>query len=81
MRYTIYIPPNTKRPNNKPNDVCPWEPAKRTGVCASKQLRFVAITETFNGNQALLPTRDQARVEILPVLFAFIHARVAKPLI
>ena len=26
---------------------------KRNSVCVSKQLRFVAITETFNGNQTL----------------------------
>ena len=41
-----------KRPRNKPNDGCLWKPAKRNSVRASKQLRFVAITETFNGNQA-----------------------------
>ena len=42
-----------KRPRNKPNDGCLWKPAKRNSVRPSKQLRFVAITETFNGNQAL----------------------------
>ena len=41
-----------KRPRNKPNAGCLWKPTKRNGVRASKQLRFVAITETFNGNQA-----------------------------
>ena len=41
------------RPCNKPNDGCLWKPAKRNSVHASKQLRFVAITKTFNGNQAL----------------------------
>ena len=45
MRYAIYMPPNTKKLRNKP--------AKRNKVRASKQLRFVAITKTFNGNQAL----------------------------
>ena len=44
MRYAIHMPPNTKDQTmvaygNRQN--------------ASKQLRFVAITETFNGNQAL----------------------------
>ena len=42
-----------KRPRNKPNDGCLWKPANRNSVCVSKQPRFVAITETFNGNQAL----------------------------
>ena len=42
-----------KRPRNVPTDRCLWKPAKRNSVRASKQLRFVAITETFNGNQAL----------------------------
>ena len=42
-----------KRRRNKPNDGCLWKPAKRNSVCASKQLRYVAITEIFNGNQAL----------------------------
>ena len=53
MRYAIYIPPNAKRAN-KPNNGCLWKPAKHNSVWASKQLRFVAITETFNGNQALI---------------------------
>ena len=43
-----------KRPRNKPNDGCLWKPAKRNSVRTSKQLRFVAITETYNGNQALM---------------------------
>ena len=42
-----------KRPRNKPNYGCLWKPAKPNSVRASKQLRFVAITETFNENQAL----------------------------
>ena len=46
MRYAIYMPPN------KQNDGCLWKPAKRNSVRASKQLRFVAITETLNGNKA-----------------------------
>ena len=52
MRYAIYIPPNTKDLAIKPNDGCLWKPVKRNSARASKQLRFVAITETFNGNQA-----------------------------
>ena len=52
MRYAIYIPPKNKRPRNKFNDGCLWKPAKCNSVRASKQLQFVAITETFNGNQA-----------------------------
>ena len=40
-----------KRPHKKLNDGCLWKPPKRNNVGASKQLRFVAITETFNGNQ------------------------------
>ena len=43
-----------QRPRNKPSDGCLWKPSNRNSVCASKQLRFVAITETFNGNQALI---------------------------
>ena len=42
-----------KRPRNKPNDGGLWKLAKRNSVRASKLLRFVAITETFIGNQAL----------------------------
>ena len=42
-----------KRPLNKPSDGCLCKPAKRNSVRTSKQLRFVASTETFNGNQAL----------------------------
>ena len=56
MRYAIYMPPKDKRPRNKPNDGCLWKPTKRNSVRASKQLRFVAITETFNGNQAIVAT-------------------------
>ena len=37
-----------KRPHNEPNDGCLWKRAKRNSVRASKQLRIVAITETFN---------------------------------
>ena len=44
---------NYKRPRNKPNDGYLWKPTERNSVCASKQLRFVAITETINGNRAL----------------------------
>ena len=42
-----------KRPRNKPCDACLWKPGQRNAVRASKQLQFVASTETFNGNQAL----------------------------
>ena len=42
-----------KRLRNKPNDGCLWKLAKRNSVCMSEQLQFLAITETFNGNQAL----------------------------
>ena len=42
-----------QRPRNKQNDCCLWKPAKHNSVRASKILRFVAITETFNENQAL----------------------------
>ena len=51
MRYLIYMPPDIKDPRNKSSDGCLWKPAKRNRVRASKQLRFVVITETFNGNQ------------------------------
>ena len=51
MRYPIYMPPNTKDLAVKPIDGC-WKPAKRKHARASKQLRFAASTETFNGNQA-----------------------------
>ena len=54
MPYAIYMPPNTKRPRNKPNDGCLWKPAKRNSFRTSKHLQFVAITETFNGSQALV---------------------------
>ena len=39
-----------KRPRNKPHGGCLWKPAKRNSVRASKQLRFVAITETFKSS-------------------------------
>ena len=42
-----------KRPRNQPHDDCLWKPAKRNNILMSKQLRFVASIETFNGNQAL----------------------------
>ena len=42
-----------KRLGNKPSDVCLLKPAKCNSVRTSKQLRFVATTETFSGNQAL----------------------------
>ena len=52
-RYAIYMAPNTKDlAINQTRDGCLWKPAKRNSVCVSKQLRFVAITETFIGNQA-----------------------------
>ena len=41
-----------KRSHNKPNDSCLWKPAECNDVHTSKQLRFVASTETFNGNQS-----------------------------
>ena len=41
------------RPHNRPYDACLWKPAKHNKVGTSKQLRFVASTETFNGNHAL----------------------------
>ena len=40
-----------KRPRYKPDNGCLWKPAKRNSVCTSKQLGFVASTETFNGNR------------------------------
>ena len=52
MRCAIYIP-LIERPRNKPCGACLWKPAQRNEVRASKQLRSVASTETFNGNQAL----------------------------
>ena len=60
MRF-IYL--QIQRPRNKPNDGCLWKPAKRNSVRASKQLRFVAITETFNGNQALRQAYAQGRMQ------------------
>ena len=42
-----------KRPRNRTYDGCLWKPAKLNKVRTSKQLRFVANTETFNGNLAL----------------------------
>ena len=53
IRYAIYMPPNTKVLLNKPNNGCRRKTAKRNDVRTSKQLRFVAITERFNGNQAI----------------------------
>ena len=40
-----------KIPPSRPYDASLWKPAERNKVCTSK-LRFVASTETFNGNQA-----------------------------
>ena len=42
-----------KRRRNKPNDGSWWKLAKCNNVHTSKQLRFVASTETINGNQDL----------------------------
>ena len=38
IRYTIYMPPNAKRPHNKPDDGCLWKPGKRNNTRTSKQL-------------------------------------------
>ena len=46
-----------KRPRNKPNDGCLWKLVKYNSVRTSKQLRFVASTETFTGNQASVCTK------------------------
>ena len=53
---------------NKPTDGCLWKPAKRHSIRASKQLRFVATTETFNGNQALVLVVDHTQ-SIITTLF------------
>ena len=47
MGYAIYMPPNTKDPATNQMVV-----AYGNSVRASKQLRFVAITETFKRNRA-----------------------------
>ena len=60
MGYAIYIPLNAKT-YNRTYDGCLWKLAKRYNVRTSKQLRFVASTETFNGNQAL-STRHSTHV-------------------
>ena len=49
-----YMPSNTKDLAINQTMGCLWKPAKRNSVRVSKQLQFVSITETFNGNQALL---------------------------
>ena len=51
-----YMPPNTKDLAINQTMVAYRNRQKRNSVRASKQLRFVAITETFNGNQALALT-------------------------
>ena len=43
-----------KRTHHRTYDGCRWKPAECNKVRTSKQLRFVANTETFNGNQALV---------------------------
>ena len=53
MRYAIYMPPNTKDLAINQTVVAYGNRQKRNSVLVSKQLRFVAITETFNGNQVL----------------------------
>ena len=53
MRYAIYMPPNTKDLAINQTMVAYGNRQKRNSDRASKQL-FVAITETFNGNQALV---------------------------
>ena len=53
MRYAIYVPPNTKDLAIKQATVAYENWQKRNSIHTSKQLRFVAITETFKGNQAL----------------------------
>ena len=40
-----------KRPRNRPYDAWLGKPEKRNKVRMSKQLRFVASTAKFNGNQ------------------------------
>ena len=56
MRYAIYMPPNTKDLAINQTMVENGNLLKRNSVRASKQLRFVAITEAFNGNQVLALT-------------------------
>ena len=51
MRYAIYMPPNTKDLAINQTMVAY---GNRQNATASKQLRFVAITETFNGNQVAI---------------------------
>ena len=43
-----------KRPHSRTYNVCLWKLGERNKVCTSKQFRFVASTETFIGNQALV---------------------------
>ena len=52
VRWTIYMPPNTKDLAINRTMVA-YGNRQNASVHVSKQLRFVAITETFNGNQAL----------------------------
>ena len=52
MHYAVYIPLNAKKPHDRPYSGYLWKPAEPNKVCTSKQLGFVASTETFNGNQA-----------------------------
>ena len=60
-----------KRPRNKPNDGCLRKPAKRNGVRTSKQLRLVATTEAFNGNQALDATLSVLYDQISQTVFNY----------
>ena len=52
MRYAIHIPPNTKDLAINLAMVAYGNPAKCNNVRTRKQLRFVASTEIFNGNQS-----------------------------
>ena len=52
MCYAIYAPPNTKDLTINQTTVAYENRQKRNSVRVRKQLQFVAITETFNGNQA-----------------------------
>ena len=53
MRYRIYIPPDKKDFAINLVVIADGAGKKPNNVRTSKQLRFVASTETFNGNQAL----------------------------
>ena len=61
-----------KRHRNKPDDGWLWKPAKPNKIRMSKQLRFVAITETFNRKPGLTVSVQHRPTNITPFIISLL---------